>query len=143
MEHILQRKITREAEMDREDYIENPELNKSISFDEVERMVNKLKRNKSCGIDSIPNEVLKNHDVMALLYYMFDKCFNYGLVPTAWLKAVIIPVPKSSTKDPFVPLNYRGISLLSCVCKVFSGIINNRVMNYCEMLDLYRYAKGF
>ena len=41
-------------------------------------------------------------------------------------------IPKSTSKDPHVPLNYRGISILSCVGKVFSGIINARVVYYCE-----------
>ncbi len=36
-----------------------------------------------------------------------------------------------------MPLNYRGISLLLCVCKVFSGIINRRIGKYFEWLDLF------
>ncbi len=53
-----------------------------------------------------------------------------------WLKAVITPIPKRSNKDSNVPLNYKGISILSFVSKVFSGINNARVMNYCELCDL-------
>ncbi len=34
------------------------------------------------------------------------------MLPTMWLKSVINPIPKGSNKDIFVPLNYRGISLL-------------------------------
>ncbi len=89
------------------------------------------------GIDKIPNEVLKKHDVMLILFQLYVKCFDSGLEPSLWLKAVITPIPKSSTKDPFVPSNYRGISLLSWVCKVFSGIINRRISNYRELLDLF------
>ncbi len=44
-------------------------------------------------------------------------------------KSVINPIPKGSNKDLFVQLNYRGIRLLSCVGKVFSGIINKRIVN--------------
>ena len=73
---------------------------------------------------------------MLLLYKLYVKCFEFCVLPTVWLKAIIVPVPKSSNKDPYVPLNYRGISLLSCICKVFSAIINRRIMNYCEMLKL-------
>ncbi len=49
-------------------------------------------------------------------------------------KSVIL---KSSSRNPFVPLNYKGISLLSCVGKVFSGIINVRVVNFCEENGIY------
>ncbi len=59
------------------------------------------------------------------------------MLPSMWLKSVINPIPKGFNKDPFVPLNYRGISLLSCVVKVFSGIINKRIVNYCESNNIY------
>ncbi len=55
----------------------------------------------------------------------------YKTSPSVWLKAVINPIRKGANKDPLVPLNYRGISLLSCVGKVFSGIINYCAVNYC------------
>ena len=35
-----------------------------------------------------------------------------------------------------MPLNYRGISLLSCTSKVLSGILNARIYKYCELMDL-------
>ncbi len=74
---------------------------------------------------------------MVILYKLFSKFFLSAILPTVWLKAIITPIPKSSSKDPYVPLNYRGISLLSCVGKVFSGIINVRVVNYCEENGIY------
>ncbi len=93
--------------------------------------------NKSVGIDQISNEVLKKNDIMLILFQLYVKCFDSGLVPSLWLKAIITPIPKSSTKDRFVPLNYRGIDLLSFVCKVFSWIINRHISKYCELLDLF------
>ncbi len=41
------------------------------------------------------------------------------ILPPVWLKAVINSIPKGANKDPLIPLNYRGIRLLSCVGKVF------------------------
>ena len=78
--------------------------NAPITRDEVKFHMLKLKNNKASGIDNIPNEVLKQPDVMLLMYHMFVKFFEAGLIPSLWLKAVITPVPKSSSKDPFVPL---------------------------------------
>ena len=57
--NILHQKSVREEEMEHNDYEENPELNRPLSFDEIEKMVMKLKNDKAAGIDSIPNEVLK------------------------------------------------------------------------------------
>ncbi len=92
--YILHMKQFREAEMNDSTYIENPQLNCPLSYNEVEKIVNKLKLNKSSGIDQIPNEVLKHHDVMLMLYYLFTKCFDYGLFPSIWLMAVISPITK-------------------------------------------------
>ncbi len=49
------------------------------------------------------------------------------MLSSMWLKSVINPIPKGSNKDPFVPLNYRGIRLSSCVSKVFCGFINKKI----------------
>ena len=38
-------------------------LNDRISYDEVEKVISKLKNNKACGIDNISNEVLKNKNI--------------------------------------------------------------------------------
>ena len=45
---------------------------------------------------------------------------------------MITPVPKDATKDKRVPLNYRGISLLSVVAKLYSSVLNNRLLGYLE-----------
>ena len=45
---------------------------------------------------------------------------------------MIAPIPKVSTKDKHIPLNYWGISLLSVVSKLYSAVINNRFLNYLE-----------
>ena len=45
---------------------------------------------------------------------------------------MIAPIPKDSTKDKRIPLNYRGISLLSVVRKLYSAVLNNRLLGYLE-----------
>ena len=65
-----------------------------------------------------------------------NKCFEFSLVPSSWQQAIIAPIPKSSSIDPFVPLNYRGKSLLSCFYKMYSSLINNRLSFCCESNDL-------
>ena len=51
-------------------------------------------------------------------------------------KSIVSPIPKSGTKDPHTPLNYRGISLLSCLSKVYSSLLNIRILLYCNMSNI-------
>ena len=95
-----------------------------------------LKSNKSVGPDAIPNEILKHNDVKLLLFDLFRLCLKTGTIPSMWQKAIISPIPKSTTGNNYNPLNYRGISLLSNIGKCFSSFINNRIVRYCNMLDL-------
>ena len=53
-------------------------------------------------------------------------------MPDLWLKSLITPVPKVKDKDPNVPLNYRVISLISCVSKIYSEILNKRIVSYLD-----------
>merc|ERR1711895_220272 len=77
-----------------------------------------LKNKKSVGNDNIPNEILKLPQLASLLLHLYNMCFARGIIPDQWRKATIVPIPKISLKYPYVPLNYRGISLLSCVYKL-------------------------
>ena len=67
-----------------------------------------------------------------LLFKLFSFCFEKHIVPSLWLKSVVRPIPKSSDKNPYVPLNYRGISLISCIGKIYSSILDNRLIAYLD-----------
>lgn len=134
---LLNLKLNLEHDTEQLNHTDKEAINGTITYDELHKVISKLKQNKATGLDEIPNEVLKYEDIEWVLLIYFNKCFSMGLIPTVWLKAVIVPVPKGSTKDPCVPLNYRGISLLSCVYKVYSGILNSRLVNYMEDIDWF------
>ena len=108
-------------------YVENDYINIEITETEVCNVIKKLKRKKACGIDGVPNEMLKNDKVMKFLVIFFNKCLSSSSIPKQWSEVIIKPIPKNLSKDQRVPLNYRGISLVSCICKVLSNIINQRI----------------
>ena len=115
----------------------NHMINASIRLAEVQKIISKLKLRKACGIDLIPNEVLKCESVLNFLHALFQACFDSGCVPSIWQKSIIRPIPKSSDKDPFVPLNYRGISLISCISKAYSSVLNERIVNFCNANGIF------
>lgn len=111
-------------------YLSNVSLNYQITEEEIRKVVTKTKAGKSCEIDELPYEVLEFDRIIKVLHQMFMLFFKNGIIPSIWRKAIICPILKDSSSDPPLPLNYRGISLLSVVAKIYSSVLNNRLVTY-------------
>jgi hypothetical protein len=111
-------KLHMEREMLEPLYESNMELNCQITIDEIKSVVMRTKSGKSCGLDDLPYEALKSDTVIQSLHKMFMLYFDTGLLPSIWRKAIICPILKDVASDQRLPMNYRGISLLSVVAKV-------------------------
>ena len=108
-------------------------VNADISFDEVSKAVNSTKMKKAY-LD-IPNEAFKNENAKHLLHKCFNLCFKSGLNPTDWDFSDIKPIPKKD-KDHREPLQNRCISIICCVAKLYSRILNSRVQKYLESNEI-------
>lgn len=121
-------------------YQSNADLNRQIDINlminEVRCVVNKAKAGKSAGIDELPYEVLKSENVIQTLHKMFMLIFDTNITPFIWRRAIICPILKDTSSDPRIPLNYRGISLQCVTAKIFSSVLNNRLMVYLEDNEL-------
>ena len=106
---------------------ENAEINSPISLEEIRQAVRCLKNNKFNGIDMILNEHIKYSfelPFMPEIYlHLFNLVFDTGLLPEPWSIGKIIPIykQKGQTTDPS---NYRPVTLLSCMGKLFTAVIN-------------------
>ncbi len=89
------------------------------------------------GVDNLPNEFLKNIASCEVLKCLFNKMFVIHVIPSAWKRVIIKPIPKNSTIDPRLPLQYRGIAFLSTVYKLYTSILNNRLVKYLEENGLH------
>ena len=96
-------------------------LNSNLSFEEVSKAIDSTK-NKRAYLE-LPNEVTKNKNAKALLHSLFNICFISGLNPTEWDFSNIKPIPKKD-KDPRDPLNNRCITIMCCIAKIYSRILN-------------------
>lgn len=110
-------------------------LNEYITKEEVSKVVFKGKKRKAVGIDNIAYEALQNDTCVHVLHGLFNKCFDLGKVPTEWSKAIVVPISKGKKSISTEPLTFRGISLQSCIYKIYSGVLNNRVYSYFESED--------
>ena len=61
---------------------------------------------------------------------VFNAIFNKGFFPTAWTLGLIVPIHKKGDHDNAE--NYRGISLMSCLSKLFTNILNIRLNKWAE-----------
>ena len=98
---------------------------------EVEIVCKQLKLNKACGYDGIRAENLRHADKTTyfVLSRVFTAMFLNGYRPECMKRGIIIPIPKGK-KDHSDPNNYRGITLLSTLSKVYDKILLKRYENW-------------
>ena len=122
----------------------NMGMNRNITISEIEDVISKLDNGKAPGLDGITYDCLKKCKIVIvpLLCQLFNKILDEGVFPDSWCEALIVPVHKSGSADD--PSNYRGISLLSCISKVLTKILNNRLVTWAEENDkMYDEQAGF
>ena len=66
-----------------------------------------------------------------LLHKLFCLCWKNRLIPDIWRCAIIHLIPKNHLVS-IDPLKYRGLSLQSCIYKILSNLINERIIRYLE-----------
>ena len=120
-----------------ENTIHNTSINEPITESEVKKAISGLKNNKSRGIDSIVNEHLKSlsHIIAPPLVNILNLVFDSGIIPELWTLGMIKPIYKNKgcKSDP---ANYRPITLISCLGKLFTSILNERLQKYADEHDL-------
>jgi hypothetical protein len=129
-------KNIRERIMEEQLYQCNDEINHDISIQEVTDTVMRAKNKSASGFDGIPYSVLKYPIVINTLRHLFQNIFDTSIIPSIWRKAIICPILKDPSSDKRLPMNYRGVSLLSCVSKLYSSLMNKRIVDYLEYTDM-------
>ena len=120
------------------------ELNMPILDTEVVWVVKELKYGKSCGKNLVLNEVfIHGKDYLVqfitpLFYFIFDS----GHFPNQWPNGLLVPLHKCG--NCYSPNNFRGITLLVMLGKLFTRVINNRLDKWAESYGVYIEAQfGF
>ena len=95
--------------------------------EEIKFLISQLKSGKASGPDLIPPELLKlNPEWWAKpLAALFTRVDSTSQMPPSGLNAIIVPIYKKG--DPKSPANYRPISLLSVVGKLYARHLLNKL----------------
>ena len=106
-------------------------LDFEITLDELQNASYVLKSGKSTEKDFISNEMLKCivEKYPKVLTKVYNSALQNNSVFDDWMVSILTPIYKKGSK--MIRENYRGISLISCVFKLFSAILNNRLMKFC------------
>ena len=131
------------------DYLKNPSENifhfESADNQEVLLIIDSLENNKASGPNSIPTEVLKliKNNICYPLKDIINLSFATGIYPNQLKVARVIPIFKNKG-DPLMITNYRPISLLSNINKIFEKIVYKRLYSYLNRLNcIYELQFGF
>ncbi|GFT99336.1 RNA-directed DNA polymerase from mobile element jockey [Trichonephila clavipes] len=100
--------------------------------EEVMNIIN-LNNKKAPGKDGIKNIALKSLPLNAITYIIkiFNRSLQFNYFPKEWKHAQITVLPKPK-KDTKFAENYRPISLLSCLGKIYEKIILTRIIDHCD-----------
>ena len=109
---------------------------KQITPKQVYNLLVSLPNGKANGIDMIPNKMLKisAHVISSSLTDIFNCCTSMNTFPDDLKVAKVVPIFKAGAKDD--PGNYRPISSLSSVARVFEKLIYDQLYDYFSSNNL-------
>ena len=119
-------------------------LLQKITEMELNNTIKNLKNNNSTGPDEYSTKFIKLSSpiLVPALVKIFNLAISTGVYPNSLKIAKVIPIFKKG--DSTTVNNYRPISILSTINKIFEKILYSRLINYIEKSNLlYKYQYGF
>ena len=109
---------------------------REITIDEVHDCVRQLKNSSSPGHDHLKAEAMKKvNDLIAFpLTHILNLCLDQGIFPSELKTARVIPIYKKG--DRSILVNYRPVSVLPVLSKVFEKILYNRIMSFFDRFQV-------
>ena len=104
----------------------------------LEKVITNCNLSKASDCECIPVVVLKNcePELSYILVELFNMCMKESCFSYCWNVSSVVPVFKN-VKERSTAKNYRPVSLLSVVSKVFEELVNNRIVDHLEKCDLF------
>ena len=112
----------------------------ATSVAEILRVIKTLKNSNSLGHDNLPTKFIKLSaaQIAPALEKIFNLAMKSGTYPDALKVAKVIPIFKKGS--PTSLNNYRPISVLSPINKIFEKLLYTRLMKYIDKSKLlYKY----
>ena len=118
--------------------------NISTLTQEINILLKNVDVSKACGYDGIGNKILKicADNITNPLCHIINESLSLGVFPSMWKFANVIPIFKKNDRQD--KLNYRPVSLLTCLSKICEKIVFIRLYNFLlEIKFLTPFQSGF
>ena len=129
-------------------YLQNPATSKfrfaTVSEADICKVISKFKPKNSAGDDNLSLKLLKSlkMKISSPLATVINHSFHCGIFPEVMKLAKVLPLFKK--EDPSCFNNYRPISLLLSMSKVYEKIVHNQLLSYFTDNKLfYSHQYGF
>ena len=125
--------------------ITNDDIMSLINVEVIDKCISKLNHNKAAGPDELTAEHLFHaHPVVILhLCRLFRKIAAYRFVPDSFGRGHIIPLLKDKAGDVNDLNNYRGITLIPVISKLFESVLLAICSEFLSTDDLqFGFKKG-
>jgi len=112
--------------------------------EEIAYIIQQLNTGKSSGPFSIPTSLIKDYSLYLIpaITSIINKSLEEGVFPSILKSARVCPIYKKSDKT--LCENYRPISLLSNLSKIFERVMFNRIEEFLsENYIMYQHQFGF
>jgi hypothetical protein len=102
------------------------------TYYEVTQVIEKLKTHKAAGSDNISAELIKAGGTVLKqrIHKLIERIWEEETLPNEWTEGIICPIYKKG--DRMLCSNYRPITLLNVVYKIFTILIHNKLSNVVE-----------
>ena len=81
--------------------------------------------------------------LIPIYFKLFNIILDTGILPDSWTLGIIKPIYKNKGNQQD-PDSYRGITIFSCIGKLFTAVINNRLNIFATEINLInRNQAGF
>ena len=112
---------------------------------ELSEVLKSLSEHKASGQHSIPYSIISSNleSLSSIFSDIINLSFSTGVFPSQLKEAKVIPVFKNKG-SPFDAENYRPISLLSNIDKIFQKLMHKRLINFLDQShSIYPLQFGF
>lgn len=105
---------------------------KPVDSLEIEKYIHELNINTAAGLDNLTPKILReiNEYISPILANIINTSFLSGICPDHFKISYVTPVYKTGDKSSLS--NYRPISVISNIGKVFEKALKSRLLNFIE-----------